>query len=82
MIGVSDCDRGHDRLRLAYSHYRTASPGNPLSMARRPRLHVPGGFYHVMLRGNGSADIFFVKAHRQRFLALQPLGSARTTSIT
>ena len=27
-------------------------------MARKPRLHVPGGLYHVMLRGNGGQDIF------------------------
>jgi REP element-mobilizing transposase RayT len=27
-------------------------------MARKPRLHVPGGFYHVILRGNGGQDIF------------------------
>ena len=24
-------------------------------MVRKPRLHVPGGFYHVMLRGNASS---------------------------
>ena len=28
-------------------------------MARKPRLHLPGGFFHVMLRGNGGQDIFF-----------------------
>jgi putative transposase len=28
-------------------------------MARKPRLHIPGGFYHVMLRGNGGQQIFF-----------------------
>jgi hypothetical protein len=28
-------------------------------MARKPRVHVPGGIYHVMLRGNGGQDIFF-----------------------
>jgi putative transposase len=27
-------------------------------MARKPRLHVPGGLYHVRLRGNGGQDIF------------------------
>ena len=27
-------------------------------MARLPRLHVPGGFYHVMLRGNHREDLF------------------------
>lgn len=28
-------------------------------MARRPRLHAPGGFYHVTLRGNHRQRIFF-----------------------
>lgn len=28
-------------------------------MARRPRIHVPGGFYHVTLRGNHQLPIFF-----------------------
>lgn len=28
-------------------------------MSRKPRIHVPGGFYHVILRGNGRNDIFF-----------------------
>ncbi len=27
-------------------------------MARKPRIHQPGGVYHVMLRGNGGQDIF------------------------
>jgi len=34
-------------------------------MARKPRLHVPGGLYHVMLRGNGGQDIFF--GHEDRY---------------
>jgi len=34
-------------------------------MARKPRLHVPGGLYHVMLRGNGGQDIFF--DHEDRY---------------
>jgi putative transposase len=33
-------------------------------MARRPRLHVPGGFYHVTLRGNHRNPIFFRKSDR------------------
>lgn len=33
-------------------------------MARRPRLHVPGGFYHVTLRGNHRNPIFFSDADR------------------
>jgi putative transposase len=28
-------------------------------MARKPRIHVPGGVYHVILRGNGGQPIFF-----------------------
>jgi putative transposase len=27
-------------------------------MVKKPRLHVPGGLYHVGLRGNGGQDIF------------------------
>lgn len=27
-------------------------------MARKPRIHFPGAFYHVILRGNGGQDIF------------------------
>lgn len=39
-------------------------------MARKPRLHVPAGFYHVILRGNGGQDIFFAKGDRIKFLLL------------
>ena len=28
-------------------------------MVRKPRLHSPGGVYHVLVRGNGGQDIFF-----------------------
>lgn len=31
-------------------------------MARKPRIHFPGGVYHVMLRGNGGQRIFFTDA--------------------
>jgi REP element-mobilizing transposase RayT len=34
-------------------------------MARRPRLHMPGGFYHVTLRGNHRQPIFFVDTDRE-----------------
>jgi len=27
-------------------------------MARKPRLHVAGGVFHVMLRGNAGQEIF------------------------
>lgn len=35
-------------------------------MARRLRLHVPGGFYHVTLRGNHRQPVFFAEADRVR----------------
>ena len=35
-------------------------------MARKPRLHVPGGLYHVILRGNARQDIFFAAEDRTR----------------
>jgi REP element-mobilizing transposase RayT len=34
-------------------------------MARMPRLHLPGGFYHVTLRGNHRHPIFFDPADRR-----------------
>lgn len=41
-------------------------------MARKPRLHVEGGFYHVILRGNGGDEIFFSDSDRARmFLLIQ-----------
>lgn len=33
-------------------------------MPRRLRIHQPGGFYHVTLRGNHQQDIFFADADR------------------
>jgi putative transposase len=33
-------------------------------MPRLPRLHVPGGFYHVMLRGNHREDLFSTPTDR------------------
>jgi REP element-mobilizing transposase RayT len=35
-------------------------------MPRRPRIHVPGGFYHVTLRGNHRQPVF--QAHSDRAL--------------
>jgi putative transposase len=34
-------------------------------MPRKPRIHVPGAYHHVTLRGNHRQDIFFCDAHRQ-----------------
>lgn len=39
-------------------------------MARKPRLHFPGAYYHVMLRGNGGMLIFHDQADRVVFLEL------------
>src|SRR5580704_3487055 len=39
-------------------------------MARKPRIHFAGAFYHVMLRGNGGDNIFFIPEDRKKFLAL------------
>jgi putative transposase len=33
-------------------------------MPRLPRLHVPGGYYHVILRGNHREDLFGTAADR------------------
>jgi len=37
-------------------------------MPRKPRLHIPGALYHVILRGNAKQDIFFDAEDRRRFL--------------
>ncbi len=39
-------------------------------MPRRPRLHVPGGMYHVILRGNDRQTIFFDDDDRRRWESL------------
>lgn len=46
-------------------------------MARKPRIHVPGAFYHVILRGNGKQDIFFEDQDRYRFYLLLQEGIER-----
>ncbi len=46
-------------------------------MARRARIHYPGARYHVMLRGNAGALIFFTDADRRHFLGLIEQGVAR-----
>lgn len=46
-------------------------------MPRKPRLHVPGGVYHVILRGNGAQDIFFDPADRRYFYGLLKEGTQR-----
>jgi len=39
-------------------------------MARKPRVHYSGAYYHVMLRGNGGMQIFHDLADRETFLDL------------
>lgn len=46
-------------------------------MARKPRVHVPGGFYHVILRGNGGQPIFFGEADRGQLGSLITDGTRR-----
>jgi len=46
-------------------------------MARKPRIHYPEAFYHVILRGNGGDDIFYTKADRSRFYLLMQEGVER-----
>ena len=46
-------------------------------MARKPRLHIPGGMYHVLLRGNGGDDIFFHEEDRTKFFLLLQEGIER-----
>jgi len=46
-------------------------------MARKPRLHIPGALYHVMLRGNDGQPIFFDSKDHNRFLNLMSEGVDR-----
>lgn len=46
-------------------------------MARKPRIHYPGAFYHVILRGNARQDIFFDDGDRYRFYLLMQEGTER-----
>jgi REP element-mobilizing transposase RayT len=46
-------------------------------MSRKPRIHLPGGYYHVMMRGNCGHDIFFSPSDRTRFLLLLQEGIER-----
>ncbi len=46
-------------------------------MSRKPRIHKPAGFYHVMLRGNNGQDIFFTESDRYRFCLFLQEGTLR-----
>jgi len=46
-------------------------------MARKPRIHLPGGFYHVMLRGNAGQEIFLTDEDRYHLYLLMQEGVER-----
>lgn len=46
-------------------------------MARKPRIHIPGAVYHVMLRGNAGQPIFFHDEDRDVFEELVGEGVSR-----
>ncbi|OQX17133.1 MAG: transposase [Desulfobulbaceae bacterium A2] len=46
-------------------------------MARKPRIHQPGGLYHVIFRGNGGQDVFLTAADYCRFFLLLQEGVSR-----
>lgn len=46
-------------------------------MARKPRIHYPGAFYHVILRGNAGNPVFFQDRDRSRFFLLVQEGVER-----
>ena len=46
-------------------------------MARKPRLHVSGGLYHVILRGNAGQDVFLSAGDRHFFYELLGEGVSR-----
>ncbi|MEW6426823.1 MAG: transposase [Thermodesulfobacteriota bacterium] len=46
-------------------------------MARKPRIHLPGGLYHVILRGNGGQPVFLADDDRHRFFLLLQEGTSR-----
>lgn len=46
-------------------------------MARKPRIHLPGGLYHVIFRGNAGQPVFLNDDDRFRFYLLLQEGTAR-----
>ena len=46
-------------------------------MARKPRIHLTGGLYHVILRGNGGQPVFLSDEDRYRFYLLMQEGTCR-----
>jgi putative transposase len=48
-----------------------------LGMARKPRIHIPGGLYHVILRGNAGNAIFKEHQDYNRLCLLIQIGIER-----
>lgn len=46
-------------------------------MPRKPRIHLPGGIYHVILRGNSRQPVFFADLDRRRWMRLLATGIDR-----
>ncbi len=46
-------------------------------MPRKPRIHLPGGFYHVILRGNNRQEIFFRPTDREKWQGFLEKGLSR-----
>ncbi len=46
-------------------------------MARKPRIHVPGACYHVILTGNNGREVFIDDEDREQFCQLLKEGVAR-----
>jgi len=46
-------------------------------MARKQRIHLSGGLYHVIFRGNGGQDVFLTDVDRYRFYLLLQEGTHR-----
>jgi len=75
--GLSYCEKwGQNGVRLELLSYMYDTD-IVFCMARKPRIHVAGGLYHVMLRGNGGDDIFFIDEDRYRFYLLMQEGLER-----
>ena len=56
---------------------KSGFPDKVLCMARKSRIHLPGGLYHVIFRGNGGQDVFLTAADRYRFYLLLQEGTCR-----
>ncbi len=46
-------------------------------MPQKPRLHVPGGIYHAILRGNNRGPLFFDAGERDTLETLLAEGRVR-----